>query len=102
MSPVQLSPMMNFINTVSENNALVTSVFPVVPLLFRNMVVIQAPQNSSGWRCQDSQSHQIMSCAAVTHRKKATCNSPPSRIEGQVGWPPGVRMNCLLSFTNTG
>jgi len=33
---------------------LVTSVFPVVPLLFRNLVVAPAPHHSSDWRCQTS------------------------------------------------
>lgn len=33
---------------------IMTSMFPVVPLLFRNTVVVHAPPNSSDWRCQTS------------------------------------------------
>lgn len=32
----------------------------------------------------------FMSYEAVTHRKKNTCHYPPSRVEGQFGWPPGA------------
>lgn len=72
---------------------LVTSVFPVVPLLFRNMGVAHAPHNSSSWKCQTGQSHQacLYVCPMLLlFTEGKMCHYLPSRLEGQSGWPPGT------------
>lgn len=72
---------------------LVISVFPVVPLLFRNVRVAHAPHNSSNWRCQTGQSPQacLYVCPMLLLLTEGKmCHCPPSRLEGQSGWPPGT------------
>lgn len=71
---------------------LVTSLFPVVPLLFRNMGVARVPHNSSNWRCQTGQSHQacLYVCPMLLLLTEGKmCHYLPSRLKGQPGWPPG-------------
>lgn len=102
MSLVQVFHMMNFIYIVRTEfhhgnwwAGLLISVFPVVPLLFRNMVVAHGPCSctSSDWRCQSAQSHQVCFYVCpilllLTEGKM--CNYPRSRLELQSGWPPGT------------
>lgn len=74
---------------------LVTSVFPVVPLLFRNMMVVHAPHDSSDWRCQTSlflggvTSLVYLCPMLLLLTERNMYNYPPSRIKGQFGQPPG-------------
>lgn len=92
--------MMNFIYVVRTEfhhgnwwAGLVTSVFPVALLLFRNMVVVHAPRNSSDWRHQTGQSHQacLYACPMLLLLTEGKmCNYPSSRLDGQSGWAPGA------------